>query len=102
LILHVVQLLLNKSICSSISCEEMGWRTLGLQGPLNELSREHMSSQKLNHQGQGLHGSAPDPFPIDHSYSLNIFMGLLTVITGGSLTTFPDLLMLFLLLGCHV
>ena len=80
----------------------MGWRTLGLQGPLNELSREHMSSQKLNHQGQGLHGSAPDPFPIDHSYSLNIFMGLLTVITGGSLTTFPDLLMLFLLLGCHV
>jgi hypothetical protein len=39
-------------------------RTPGEQRRLNQLSRAHKGSQRLNKQAQGLHGSAPGPLLI--------------------------------------
>lgn len=36
-----------------------GWITPGKQGSLNELSKVHMSSERLKQKAQGLHGLAP-------------------------------------------
>ena len=50
-------------------CEiQRGWKTPEEQDPLNQLSKVHMSSQKLRQQAQGLHGSVPGPLSIYYDF----------------------------------
>lgn len=81
---------------------QRGWKTLGEQGPLNQQSKAHRSSQRLKQQTWDLHESALGPLYLDYSCQLSIFMEFLTVRMSGTLTRGPALLTLFLLLGCHV
>lgn len=59
--------------------KQRGCRKPGKYGPLNQLSRDHMSSQKLKSQTQDLHGSAPDLLCLCYDCWFSIFVGLLTV-----------------------
>jgi hypothetical protein len=50
-------------------CEsQSSWMTSREQGPLNQLSKVHITSQKLKQQVRGLQGSAPGPLCICYRY----------------------------------
>jgi hypothetical protein len=55
------------------------------------MKQAHRNSQSLKQQAQALHWSAPGPLHIYCSFQLSIFMGLLSVGIGGSLTLIPAL-----------
>lgn len=75
----------------------------GDQDSLNQLSNEHMSSQRPKQHAQGLHGSVAGPLSIYYSYyQFSIFVGLLIMRTSRSLTLLPVLETLSLLMGCWV
>ena len=69
---------------------------------MNQLNKAHMNSHKVEQQAQGPHRSEPVPLCIYYSYLLNIFVEHLPVKMSGSLTLFPALRTLFLLLDCCV
>lgn len=74
------------------------WRTPGQQSLLSQLSKAHLSSQRLKQQAQALHGSAPDLY---YAISL-VFYQLLSMRTNRFLNSIAwswDLL--FFLLCSH-
>jgi hypothetical protein len=82
-------------------CEsQKGWRTPGEQGPVNQLSRAHINSQRLRRHAQGMHGS-PQVLCLYIKASSLVFKGFLSVRMSGSLTcAFSQTL--FFLLVCSV
>jgi hypothetical protein len=70
--------------------------------PFKSTKQGGMSSQKLKQQSQSLNETVPGPLCIYYSYLLNIFVEHLPVKMSGSLTLFPALRTLFLLLDCCV
>lgn len=50
---------------------QRGWRTLGEQGPQNQLSRSHKNSQRLKQQAQCLRGSVPGPLYMYCNFQLS-------------------------------
>ena len=71
-------------------------------GPLNQLIKAHMSSQRKKQQTQGLSGSAPGSLCIYYSFQLSIYTRLLSVWMSGSLILVSLLGLLLLLLVCLV
>lgn len=73
------------------------WRTSGESGSLNQLIKEHMSSQSLKQQAW-----SPRSFEYIVWLLAQYFMVLLIVRTSWSMTLIPTCGSLFLLLGCHI
>lgn len=48
------------------------------KGPLNQLSKDHMISQRLKQQAQSLHWSKPGPLCIYYSFQLSVLWDLWT------------------------
>lgn len=59
------------------------WRIPKEQGPINQLTKAHMSSKRLSQQAQGLHQSTSGPLHICYSSHFNTFMELLNVCMRG-------------------
>lgn len=72
------------------------WRTPGKQGPLQQLSKVHMTSQRLDQQKLSLHRYSPGPLHIYSSFQLSVFMGFLSMWTNGFLFLVPCLVLSFL------
>ena len=79
--------------------ESEGLRTPGAHGPLSQLSRALMGSQRLKQQVWGLQGSVPGPLHICCCCYPGVSGGLLTGGAGVSLTFLPVHGSLFCLLG---
>lgn len=76
----------------------MAWRTPEQHGPLNQLSNAYVGSQRQKQQAPGLHGSAPGPLHISYGCNIYVFVGLLKMGVGMSLTLFHAGGTVFLLL----
>ena len=73
---------------------QRGWRTPGERGPLNQLSREYVGSERLKRQAQALQGSAPGPqwpFSTQHSNVLSELFSLFRPEVVGELQRWQNL-----------